>query len=563
MHSGLSPLIRFIGRNLLSLGMIAVVLVVGKSALEEVRTLRAARADQVTLAGVDGQVSLYGQQAAAAASVRAAGFRGASLAALDARIAELRNTLQASPPQREQSALLRFPLPTGAEVAQRLASNYSRQLQAELQRQELTYLEQLRAYAYAGLSKSGALERLHQLHLAHQQAYDQYIDHINSYRQLGWLDRQLLEHTILRTPRLAALDQERLRLVSNSAEAYAAYQAQQRAIDRINAASATHPFAVDSERLDAVLAPLKDHLARAEALVSDNLVSRVWLPVIATLPAACLILILSIAGHFGIKAMFYYVLAPLATRLKPICLDAKSSGAITARVASAVSQSVRLAPDQLLLIQPDYVQSSPAAANSRTKWLLDWSCPWTSLISGMYGLTAMRIKDDEPVVISASDDPLSEIALIGLPAGSSMVFQPRGMVGVIYRQDTPLRITRHWRLGTMHAWLTLQLRYLVFHGPATLIVHGSRGVRVEPAGQGRLISQASTLGFSANVAYSTVRCETFYPFYQGKTALLQDRFEGSTGYYVYDETPRGGKKANFIERGLEGFSDALLKVFGI
>ena len=38
------------------------------------------------------------------------------------------------------------------------------------------------------------------------------------------------------------------------------------------------------------------------------------------------LIILSIAGHFGIKAMFFYVLAPLATRLKPICLDAKSVG---------------------------------------------------------------------------------------------------------------------------------------------------------------------------------------------------------------------------------------------
>ena len=166
-------------------------------------------------------------------------------------------------------------------------------------------------------------------------------------------------------------------------------------------------------------------------------------------------------------------------------------------------------------------------------------------------------------MLSASEDPLSEIAMITLAPGSAMVFQPRCLVGVVYNAAAPLRITPHWRLGSMHAWLTLQLRYLVFHGPATLIVKGSRGVRVEPAGRGRLISQASTLGFSAGVAYSTVRCETFFPFYQGKTALLQDRFEGNSGYYVYDETPRGGKKGNFVERGLEGFSDAVLKVFGI
>ena len=168
-----------------------------------------------------------------------------------------------------------------------------------------------------------------------------------------------------------------------------------------------------------------------------------------------------------------------------------------------------------------------------------------------------------PVVISASDDATSELAVLSLPPGSALVLQPRCLVGVICSADAPLKITARWRLGSLHAWLTLQLRYLIFHGPATLIVKGSRGVRVEPAGQGRLISQSSTLGFSANLDYSTVRCETFFPYYQGKSALLLDRFEGGPGFYVYDETPRGGKNSSFVGRGMEGMTDAVLKVFGI
>lgn len=567
MHSGLSPLIRFIARNLLSLAVIAVVLVAGKWALEEVRTLKAARSDRVTLGSVDGAVSEYGQRAASAANIRGIRYRDAPLAILDARIAELKNALVASLADKEQQSILRFPLPSGGEVAQRLATSYSRQLEVELWRQELAYLEQLRTYVYAGMGKEAALQRLVLLHQAHQQAYARYVEHIQGYETLGWLDRSLLENSWLRSPRLAALDNQRLQLAAENQQAASAYQAQLAAIARIDAIKVTRDFVVDSKRLDAVMLPLKQHLANAETLVSHNLVSRLWTPVRDALPAASLILLLSFGAHFLIKALFFYVLAPMATRLKPICLAPGSSGELSgvhaSGVESAVSQSLSLAPDEQLLILPDYIQSSPAGAESRTKWLLDWSCPWTSLISGMYGLTAMRIKSGEPVVLSASDDPLAELALINLPAGSAMVFQPRGMAGVLYKTATPLKITRHWRLGSMHAWLTLQLRYLVFHGPATLIVHGSRGVRIEPAGRGRLISQSSTLGFSANVAYSTVRSETFYPFYQGKTALLQDRFEGDAGYYVYDETPRGGKNANFFERGLEGFSDAVLKVFGI
>jgi hypothetical protein len=33
-----------------------------------------------------------------------------------------------------------------------------------------------------------------------------------------------------------------------------------------------------------------------------------------------------------------------------------------------------------------------------------------------------------------------------------------------------MRIARHWRLRSLSAWLTLQLRCIVFHGPAKLTV---------------------------------------------------------------------------------------------
>jgi hypothetical protein len=118
-------------------------------------------------------------------------------------------------------------------------------------------------------------------------------------------------------------------------------------------------------------------------------------------------------------------------------------------------------------------------------------------------------------------------------------------------------------LGSLHAWLTLQLRYLVFRGPVTLIVKGCRGVKVEAAGRGRSISQRATLGFSANVAYSTIRSETFFPYLMSKQSLFHDHFEGDLGFYLYEETPRGGKKSGSVERGFEGMTDAVLKVFGI
>lgn len=155
------------------------------------------------------------------------------------------------------------------------------------------------------------------------------------------------------------------------------------------------------------------------------------------------------------------------------------------------------------------------------------------------------------------------MALIDVPEGAAMVFQPRGLVGVVFRAVTPPRITSHWRLASPHAWLTLQFRYLVFHGPVGLIARGCRGVRVERADGERSIRQDATLGFSAGLRYANGRSTPALSYLRGERALFVDRFAGEAGYFVYEEIPRKGRTAGIGGRGLEGFTDALLKAFGI
>ncbi|HET9694969.1 MAG TPA: hypothetical protein VFP48_11335, partial [Steroidobacteraceae bacterium] len=169
------------------------------------------------------------------------------------------------------------------------------------------------------------------------------------------------------------------------------------------------------------------------------------------------------------------------------------------------------------------------------------------------------------VVVSAQKDPLGEVAVIELPVDAAMVVQPRSVAGVVQPVGRPVVITRHWRLGTLHAWLTLQLRYLVFHGPCHLILKGCRGVRAEQPDwdSPRIINQAATIGFSANLDYRNTRCETFISYLRGKEDLFNDLFAGGPGRFVYEEMPAGRRTAGLTGRGLEGFVDATLKVFGI
>ncbi len=178
-------------------------------------------------------------------------------------------------------------------------------------------------------------------------------------------------------------------------------------------------------------------------------------------------------------------------------------------------------------------------------------------------LTRIRTDCADSITVSASKEPLTEIGIIELPVGSAIVLKPRFLIGVISLISQPIQITRHWRLTSLHAWLTLQLRYLVFHGPGQLIVKGCRGVRLEPAEAGRNINQTLTMGFSANLEYSTNRGETFTAYLTGKQNLLHDQFAGDNGVCIYEEMPHSQARGGITGKGLEGFTEGVLNVFGV
>jgi hypothetical protein len=320
------------------------------------------------------------------------------------------------------------------------------------------------------------------------------------------------------------------------------------------------------ERIDGRIARIDETLDRAFA-------ARLATVLRQELPVALGILVGIILVPIGIKVFFYYVVAPWAAGRPPIRLLPSASGSVVSRSVegtaedgrgkmSAVSQPVVLEENQELLIQPEYLQSTSLQAKKSTKWLLNASIPWSSVLSGMFMLTRVGPAGAEPVVISATKDPLSEVGVIDLAEGAAFVCQPRSLAAVIQDRRHPIRITRHWRLGSLHAWLTLQLRFLVFHGPGQLVMKGCRGIRIESAGTGRLINQAATLGFSANLDYANTRCETFVSYWAGKEDLFNDLFTGGSGVYVYEEMP-DLKRTTGIGRHLEGFTDALLKIFGV
>lgn len=463
----------------------------------------------------------------------------------------------------------------GETLSQRLQRSVMLATEIEMRRQEKQYLLAARVRVDALLHQRAAREKVERLRLDYLSSFTAWQNAFNK-RAAIKANRTMMDK-ILHAPTIRQqnqnLDSEVNEWERKTNLALSAFRSQKKLVEALPTIPAFVPMMVDRPRLDALLEPLRHWIEDAKALANHNLLWRAYMAVKPLLGVAAGVLAAWVLVPAAIRTFFYFVLAPLAARRRPIVIDPKAGNAGLqpdglrklgdGSLISAVSKRITLVPGQEMLIRPEYCQSQPEWMKVDTKVLFDWSHLLPSVAAHLWMLNQLRTTQKADIVVSSTIDPLDEVALLDIAAGEAFVLQARGIVGVLYQQGQKPRIRSHWRLGTLHAWLTLQLRYLSFQGPATLIVKGCRGVRLESASTGRTISQDATLGFSANTAYSTVRGKPFIPYLFGRQALLHDKFAGRDACYLYEETPRNARPGAHKHNPLEVLIDAGLKAFGI
>lgn len=258
------------------------------------------------------------------------------------------------------------------------------------------------------------------------------------------------------------------------------------------------------------------------------------------------------------KLFAFFVLAPLATHAKPITLS--SPGASLVGSQSGMSAEVQLTPDTELLLR-SRIQSSSTSVKGSDKVVLDWGMPLTCVAAGLVNLQRLRSNQIDHLVVTGTDAE-HRVSTIEVPAGGAVVLQPRALLGMIKPCNRALVITRPWRLFSLVSWLTVQFRYVVFHGPCTLIVQGRNGVQIEDSSNGRMINKRLTIGFDAGIAYGAARSPSFLPYLRGEASLFNDRFEGD-GRYIYEQRADSAGKGSIWGRGLKGLGDAILSALGI
>lgn len=264
---------------------------------------------------------------------------------------------------------------------------------------------------------------------------------------------------------------------------------------------------------------------------------------------------------YVLRTMIYYGLMAGITRAKAMQLvPPMGGGSVTCSEAERTLR-VRLAQGQVLRARAAAVRPL-APGVSKTQWWYDWRMPFVSAAAGMVILTRVRASDDSgPVELTlappGADAADRYVMRVDLRQHTGVVIHPRHLLAV----QGDLKIRRHWRLASIHAWATGQLRYLVVEGTGALFLEGVGDLRAEPLqGQARQESPGAIVLWDARLSYRARRTETFVPYLLQGDRLVEVVFEGD-GVFVWQkcDTATG---VGPVQRAANAFWSVLGRVLG-
>ena len=224
------------------------------------------------------------------------------------------------------------------------------------------------------------------------------------------------------------------------------------------------------------------------------------------------------------KIFCFYGVAPFADKTPPIQLtDPVTDGNIVHKEAE---KTVNIKVDRLnpLYVRMDYMNQYDRNLTKRTRLFWRWSAPFISYASGLFELTEFTTKStvDNGTVVLSPKKASNYITEIELQQHHGLVIHPAYIVGI----SGNIQVKTQW-VWSFHSWLTGQHRYIIFYGTGKLYLEGSGGVYVMESSPAKTSVESHLLiGFDSRLGYSTIRTETFWPYFRNKVSLIDNQFSG-------------------------------------
>ncbi len=308
---------------------------------------------------------------------------------------------------------------------------------------------------------------------------------------------------------------------------------------------------------------LEDQIAQLQA---EEAILReanwLWMAFQRQWPQLLLVALLIFSAPFLRRTLWYFVGMPLVSRAEPIQLtDRHANGEVTWS-EGARTLTVGVPQGGRLLARPGYIQSDRQGAKSEI--FFDRTAPNLSYLSGLVLLTRLDSGDGEElreVNLGTPDDPDAYLMRIDLKGHPGVVLRASHVVAL----TGDIKIRSAWRLSSLHAWATSQVRFLIFSGTGSLILEGYGDV------SGRAVDGLEekrmhlVLGFDTRLTYQTRRTATFLPYLvdPGREPLVVDTFEGE-GAVFFEKNPTARTRRRTAGEAIAGFFlDAIRRLLGL
>lgn len=261
------------------------------------------------------------------------------------------------------------------------------------------------------------------------------------------------------------------------------------------------------------------------------------------------------------KAFWFYVLAALASGRPPARIGRSDTSGTLTDGPRGKCLEVEVAPDRPLVARMDWVQQYAPRLAKQTRFLFAWRSPFTSFAAGLAEMTELTARPGEPtgrVLLNAGSDPNAYILALELDQHPGLVLRPGAVVGV----TGSIHLRPRWHLGSLHHWIAGRVRHILFCGTGVVYVSGVGGVEVSALDQDVVIEEALVLGYDSRAAFATVRTETFWPYFRGKTSLFDYRFAGGHAAIRQTTAPTTARQGNPFVRTVDALLNGIGKLLG-
>jgi uncharacterized protein (AIM24 family) len=270
---------------------------------------------------------------------------------------------------------------------------------------------------------------------------------------------------------------------------------------------------------------------------------------------------LVLAGPGLWRACWYYVLAALATHRPPAQIGRADTPGNLAAGPQGKTIEVDVTADRSLVARMDWVQQYAPGLAKRTRFLFEWHSPFTSYAAGLAEMTELSTRaggEAGRVLLNAGQDPNAYLLALELDRHPGVVLKPGAVVAV----SGAIHLQPRWHLGSLHHWIAGRVRHILFCGTGVVYVSGTGGVDLCALDAPVVIEEALVLGYDSRAAFATVRTETFWPYFRGKTSLFDYRFEGRHAAIRQTTALPAARQGNPFVRTVDALLNGMGKLLG-